>query len=56
MSSLMHSICEVVESSVKQPCDPTATLKIKVVVSPGATAEKISQTGNTSDLKLKYKV
>ncbi|KAK0149046.1 Protein naked cuticle 2-like [Merluccius polli] len=47
MSSLMHSICEVVESSVKQPCDPTATtLKIKVVVSPGATAEKISQTAD----------
>ncbi|XP_028452367.1 protein naked cuticle homolog 2 isoform X3 [Perca flavescens] len=43
MSSLIHSMHEVLEASVKPPYSDTTPLKIKLVVTPSAGPEKISQ-------------
>lgn len=45
ISSLIHSMYEVLEVSVKQPCSDNTPLKIKLAVSPSACPDKISQTG-----------
>uniref|UniRef100_A0A4W6DX02 Protein naked cuticle homolog n=1 Tax=Lates calcarifer TaxID=8187 RepID=A0A4W6DX02_LATCA len=44
ISSLIHSMYEVLEVSVKQPCSDNTPLKIKLAVSPSACPDKISQT------------
>lgn len=46
MCSLIHSMYEVVEASVKQPYGGTTPLKIKLVVTPSVQPEKTSQIGN----------
>ncbi|XP_042363136.1 naked cuticle-like protein 3 isoform X2 [Plectropomus leopardus] len=43
MSSLIHSMYEVLEASVKQPHNDTTPLKIKLVITPSADPENISQ-------------
>uniref|UniRef100_UPI0037E75B85 protein naked cuticle homolog 2 n=1 Tax=Semicossyphus pulcher TaxID=241346 RepID=UPI0037E75B85 len=48
MCSLIHSMYEVLEASVKQPYDGTFPLKIKLVVTPSADLEKTSQIGKKS--------
>ena len=50
MCSLIHSIYEVLEASVKQPDGGTKALKIKLVVTPSADPEKTSQKGRSSFL------
>ncbi|KAG7499892.1 hypothetical protein JOB18_002163 [Solea senegalensis] len=47
MSSMMHSMCEALEASVKQPCFERTPLKIKLAVSPSTCPNKISQTAVT---------
>lgn len=48
MCSLIHSIHEVLEASVKQPDGGTKPLRIKLVVTPSADPEKTSQKGRGS--------
>ncbi|XP_038573021.1 naked cuticle-like protein 3 isoform X1 [Micropterus salmoides] len=43
ISSLMHSMYEVLEASLEQPCGGTAPLKIKLVVTASADPVKTSQ-------------
>lgn len=45
ISSLMHSMYEVLEASLEQPCGGTAPLKIKLVVTASADPVKTSQIG-----------
>lgn len=44
-SSLVHSIYEVLEESVKQPCNAAFPLRVKLVVMPSLHPEKTSQIG-----------
>ncbi len=50
MSSLIHSMYEVLEASVKQPHGGTAPLRIKLVVTPSADPERTSQIGKKTFL------
>lgn len=45
MSSLIQSMYEVLEASVKKPSDDNTPLKIKLAVTPSVCPDKISQTG-----------
>uniref|UniRef100_A0A667WPI3 Protein naked cuticle homolog n=1 Tax=Myripristis murdjan TaxID=586833 RepID=A0A667WPI3_9TELE len=47
MSSLMHSIYEVIEASVRQSCGGSTALRVKLVVTPSSSPEKTSQTAAT---------
>uniref|UniRef100_I3J2W6 Protein naked cuticle homolog n=1 Tax=Oreochromis niloticus TaxID=8128 RepID=I3J2W6_ORENI len=50
MSSLMHSVFEVLETSVKQPCSGTRPLRIKLAVTSSNHPSKSSNTGTNANI------